>query len=132
VKSIAKRKWNKFYVKWIVRNRILFYGYLLAGIAIVIIVMCSVNIDVMETLPCKYENKKLIIEDLKNISLRENQIVYFYVNQNEKVYAVPVKEYECIGDMTYISFSADDLNKATKGFLEVSKEKENLLLAILR
>lgn len=132
MKKTAKKKWNKFYVNWIIRNQMIFYSYLLAGTAFVLILMCNINIDIMLTIPCKYEDNKLVIQGGKDITFRQGQTVYFYINKNEKVYTVPVGEHGSIGGKTYVVFSADSLDKAVEGFLEVSDGKENLLFAVLK
>ncbi len=127
-----KKKWNNYYIKWIIHNNILFYSYLIFGVGLVLLLLCNTNVEIMRKIPCRYDSKVLIIKEQKDLILKKNQTAYFYINKNEKVHKITMKEYKHKDNMIYISFSQNDLYKATNGFLEVTAKEENLLSALLR
>lgn len=121
----------KIYRKYLIKSPLIFYGYLFLCLFLIFGVGSMIKLDIIETCNCSYANEQLIIPSFHK-EIRSKAV--FYVNRNEKIYPIEVKDYKVVqGDM-YISCSDQELceeDKKITGQIDVIIGKESLLERIL-
>lgn len=106
------KKFEIFYVKYIIKSKVFFLGFVLLFIAVFLIGTVTIKVSVVESCEGELDKNGLYMEsgDFAGIDISK---LYIYQNRNEKMYQTGVKEIHVLQDGIYI-----ELDENFEGKLE--------------
>jgi len=84
-----KSKLKKMYVKYVIKSSILYYFFLLFGVALFLFLSLNLRLDVRESFNGTIEEQKIIIYG-EHAPICN--VIHIYENRNDAIYAVVVDE----------------------------------------
>ena len=97
---------SRLYVKYIIKSKVLFYVFLVAGIIGFLVMTVSLKLDIVTKYEAYFDNNKIVInENLDNIDS-----LYIYKSLNEKVYSFTVSELNHVEQYTVIYINNENEN----------------------
>lgn len=79
------KKFQQRYVKYLIKNPILFYAFTILLLIVFIKLSLSIELDIVESYPANIDYNIISVEEINSESLLGSK-VYYYINRNEKIY----------------------------------------------
>jgi hypothetical protein len=83
------KKFQRFYVKFLIKNPLIFYTFL--GVVVLVFVWMSLTtrVNVMHSFPANIQGNTMVIQEIESETL-SSETLYYYTNRNEKIYQTRV------------------------------------------
>jgi hypothetical protein len=79
------KKFQQLYVKYLIKNPALFYGFIGLFLIIFLVLSLSIKLDVVKSYPASIAGNVISVESANAEAISGNK-VYYYTNRNEKIY----------------------------------------------
>jgi hypothetical protein len=79
------KKFQQLYVKYLIKNPALFYGFIGLFLIIFLVLSLSIKLDVVKSYPASITGNVISVESANAETILGNK-VYYYANRNEKIY----------------------------------------------
>lgn len=98
------KKFEIFYVKYIIKSKIFFLGFIVSFLAVFLIGTMTIRVSVVESCVGELDSDGLYMEceDIENMEDIHIDRLYIYQNRNEKMYQAKVKEIHERQDGVYL------------------------------
>lgn len=94
--------WSNLYVKYLIKNPLIFYLFLLIGAALFLFMTISLKLDVTQTTECKISGNTITISgEIKPVS----EVIYLYTDRNDKIHKLTIESVLSQNGQTVIVFT---------------------------
>lgn len=104
------KKYETFYVKYVIKNKLFFLGFIALFVAVFVIGAMMIRVDVVESYIGELRSGNLYVEE-QMLGTIEIQKLYLYKNRNEKVYQAQVEYVEQLEDGFCLKLTENFPNK---------------------
>lgn len=128
---MRKRKFQRYYTKYIVKSHVIFYSYLVFFILLFLMMTTTLQLEVRSAYPGDFKGKEIVISSTSEIDILNDKIfVYVDKNQEMRVLEVETAKYQ-EGAMHFFLTEEQDFVKG-RVTVEVTCEKCSLFQRIFR
>jgi len=116
-------KFQRLYVKYLIKSPILFYSFLLVGVLLFCVLSVSTKLDVKETFSATYNDNKVTISgEYRPLS----KVIYIYSDRNDKIHKLEYDDIRIEDGETIVTIK-EDIEIAKDINIDIIVEQQTLL-----
>lgn len=120
-------KFQQLYVKYLIKNPVLFYGFMALFLAVFLGLSLFIKLDVVKSYSASINGNIVSVEGANTELILENK-VYYYTNRNEKIYKSEAIDVSYSGGNLSIVITGNEQGEVSGGIsVDVIVGKQTLL-----